>query len=68
LDPADKSVRAANYLLNLQQELLQLAHACGVAHPGDVRGDMIELLVGDGQTETVWDRFGYRSDWFASAS
>jgi glutamate synthase domain-containing protein 2 len=68
LDPSDKSVRAANYLTNLQQELLQLAHACGVAHPGDVGGDMIELLVGDGQTETVWERFGYQPDWFAKAS
>ena len=33
LDPALKSVRAANYLVQLRKELLQLSRACGVLSP-----------------------------------
>ena len=34
LDPALKSVRAANYVSTLRRDLLKVAEACGVEHPG----------------------------------
>jgi len=52
LDPASKSVRAANYVVELRKELLQLARACGVEHPGLVTLDQIAVLD---------DTFGHRS-------
>lgn len=63
LDPTDKSVRAANYLVGLRRELLQLAHACGVPHPALVNGIHIGLLLeGDGLVG-LWDHFGYETAW-----
>ena len=37
LDPALKSVRAANYVSTLRRDLLKVAEACGVEHPGPDR-------------------------------
>ena len=37
LDPALKSVRAANYVRTLRRDLLKVAEACGVEHPGPDR-------------------------------
>jgi glutamate synthase domain-containing protein 2 len=47
LDPQLKSVRLANYLVNLRHEILKLAHTCGVEHPSLVSPDHFEVL--DGQ-------------------
>ena len=48
LDPELKSVRAANYIAAIRQELLRLARACGHPHPAMMRPDQIEFLA-DGQ-------------------
>ena len=68
LDPTDKAARLANYVCNLRYELLQLAHACGVAHPGLVDGAAVDLLV-DGENVTrLWDHYGYERAWCAPSS
>ncbi len=67
LDPTDKSARAANYLIGLRKGMLQLAHACGHAHPAQVGGDLIELLVEGSQLQPLYDHFSYRPEWRASA-
>lgn len=46
LDPTLKSARLANYLITLRKELLDLAHACGTAHPALVPLDRFEVLDG----------------------
>ena len=51
LDPAGKSVRVANYLVQLRKELLKLSRACGVAHPAFVTLDHLSF---------VDDRFAFR--------
>ena len=48
LDPALKSVRAANYIKTLRRDLLKVAEACGVEHPGLIDTDAVEIL--DGRT------------------
>ena len=47
LDPDLKSARLANYVVNLRQEILKLAHTCGVDHPSLISPDHFEIL--DGQ-------------------
>jgi len=64
LDPDDKSVRAANYVLSLRHELLTLAHACGHAHPALVGGEAIELLLEGDELVSLWDHYHYDKTWW----
>ncbi len=59
LDPTDKSVRVANYIMNLRRELRHLANACGKSHPALVEGTSIDLLLGGNNLTSVWDHYGY---------
>jgi glutamate synthase domain-containing protein 2 len=63
LDPTSKAVRVANYLITLRKEILQLSRASGVAHPGLLSADMIEILDGRFGSTTLRELFGYRSGW-----
>jgi glutamate synthase domain-containing protein 2 len=63
LDPTDKMARAANYLIAFRQGLLQLANACGEAHPAMVGGDAIDLLLDGDRSASVWERYAYDPDW-----
>jgi glutamate synthase domain-containing protein 2 len=63
LDPAEKSDRCAWYLATLRYELLTLAHACGVAHPGLVTADMLELLEGNLGSVPITQLFDYQPGW-----
>ena len=63
LDPADKSVKAANYLTQFRKELGQLARACGYPHPALVSAAQLELLDEAFRTRSMHDVFGYESDW-----
>ncbi len=44
LDPSEKSVKCANYLINLRKEILRLSAACGHAHPAEVPIERFEIL------------------------
>jgi tetrahydromethanopterin S-methyltransferase subunit H len=63
LDPTLKSVRAANYVKTLRRDLLKVAEACGVVHPGLIDTASVEIL--DGRTAaTALDQvYGYRPGW-----
>lgn len=63
LDPDRKAVRAANYIKTVRRDLLRVAEACGVEHPGLITTDSVEIL--DGRTAaTGLDRvYGYAPDW-----
>ncbi|MEZ4425485.1 MAG: FMN-binding glutamate synthase family protein [Gemmatimonadota bacterium] len=63
LDPTDKAARLANYIVTLRKELLWLSRTCGVAHPGLVTGDHLELLDGHFGAKTVDTVFGYERGW-----
>jgi len=49
LDPALKSVRCANYIRTLRRDLLKLAEATGVEHPGLIGCPSVEILTGQVQ-------------------
>ena len=65
LDPTDKSARVANYVMNLRHELLELAKACGMPHPGLVDGQAIDLLVSGSRSINLWEHYGYPAQWRA---
>ena len=58
LDPTLKSARLANYIVALRAELLTLARACGVPHPGLISPDQLELLDDRFGSKTVAEVFG----------
>ncbi len=63
LDPTDKSVRTANYLIGVRHGLVQLANACGHAHPAQVEGTSVDLLLDGSRVESAWEHFGYDERW-----
>ena len=63
LDPTDKAARLANYVITLRKELIQLACACGVPHPGLVSLDRIEILDDRYGSRSAREVFGYGEGW-----
>ncbi len=63
LDPALKSVRCANYLVQLRHELLQLSRACGQVHPSLVTLESIEVLDDRFGSRPARDVFAYEPEW-----
>jgi glutamate synthase domain-containing protein 2 len=63
LDPELKSVRAANDVKTLRRDLLRVAQACGVEHPGLVRPDDLELLSGRTTSTPLGELYGYANGW-----
>ncbi len=59
LDPTAKSARLANYVIALRKEMLQLAHACGVAHPALVPLDAFEVIDEGFGARPAREIFGY---------
>ena len=63
LDPALKSVRAANYIKTLRRDLLKVAEACGVEHPALIDTDPVELLEAGMRSTTLREVYGYQPGW-----
>ena len=63
LDPALKSVRAANYVKTLRRDLMKVAEACGVEHPGLIDTSSVEVLTGRTASTPLADVYGYAPDW-----
>jgi glutamate synthase domain-containing protein 2 len=63
LDPTLKSVRAANYVKTLRRDLLKVAEACGVEHPGLIETDSVEVLTGRTASTPLDEVYGYERGW-----
>ncbi|MGY2067491.1 FMN-binding glutamate synthase family protein [Blastococcus sp. SYSU DS0619] len=63
LDPALKSTRAANYISTLRRDLLKVAEACGVEHPGLIDTDAVEVLTGRTASRPLREVYGYEPEW-----
>ncbi|MGY1741846.1 MULTISPECIES: FMN-binding glutamate synthase family protein [unclassified Blastococcus] len=63
LDPALKSVRLANYVATLRRDLLKVAEACGVEHPGLIDTDAVELIDGRTSSTPLCQVYGYAPGW-----
>ena len=63
LDPASKSVRAANYVKTLRRDLLKVAEACGVEHPALVGPDSVEIIDGLASGTYLETAYDYQPGW-----
>lgn len=63
LDAQLKSVRTANYIRTLRRDLLKLAEACGVPHPGLITADDVEIVDGNRSSTTLREVYGYEHGW-----
>jgi glutamate synthase domain-containing protein 2 len=63
LDPALKSVRVANYLTTLRRDLLKVAEACGVEHPGLIDTGSVEVLTGRTASKPLGEVYDYAPGW-----
>ncbi|QMU71531.1 FMN-binding glutamate synthase family protein [Streptacidiphilus sp. P02-A3a] len=63
VDPASKSTRAAVYLRTLRRELMKVSSAVGVAHPGLITPNDVEIMNGDYEARTLAGVYGYKDGW-----
>jgi len=63
LDPESKSVRCGNYVLALRRELLKVSEAVGVAHPGLITPDDVDIMCGDYEARGLAATYGYKEGW-----
>jgi glutamate synthase domain-containing protein 2 len=63
LDPQLKSVRLANYIKTLRRDLVKVAEACGVEHPGLIDADAIEILDGRTAATSLRKVYDYQPGW-----
>ncbi|MFW6597745.1 FMN-binding glutamate synthase family protein [Propionibacteriaceae bacterium Y2011] len=63
LDPELKSVRLANYIRTFRHELLKLTETVGVAHPGLITVDDVDLLDGASGARSLREVYGYPMGW-----
>ena len=63
LDPTSKGARLANYVTTLRKEILQLCHACGVAHPAQLSTDQFDIIDESYGIRTATDCFKYQASW-----
>jgi len=65
LDPHLKSVRVANYVVSLRRDLLKVAEAVGVVHPGLMTPDDIDIAHGIESSRPLREVYGYEPGWGA---
>jgi glutamate synthase domain-containing protein 2 len=63
LDPTLKSVRVATYIKTLRRDLVKVAEACGVEHPGLIDAGSVEVLDGRTASTPLRDVYGYEPGW-----
>ena len=63
LDPTLKSARVASYIRVLRRDLLKVAEACGVLHPGLISVDDVEILHGNQRGVPLRENVGYEPGW-----
>ena len=60
LVPEVKAVRVANYVKTLRRDLVKVAEACGVEHPGLISTESVDILDGRTGSTPLHDVYGYQ--------
>lgn len=62
LVPDVKAERVANYIKTLRRDLVKVAEACGVHHPGLIGTDSVDILDGRAASVPLHEVYGYTPD------
>jgi glutamate synthase domain-containing protein 2 len=57
--PEVKAERMANYVKTLRRDLVKVAEACGVEHPGLIRTESVDILQGRTGSTPLHEVYGY---------
>jgi glutamate synthase domain-containing protein 2 len=60
LVPEVKAVRVANYIKTLRRDLVKVAEACGVEHPGLIGTESVDILDGRTDSTPLHEVYGYK--------
>ena len=63
LDPASKAVRCAQYIRTFRKELVKVSESVGVAHPGLITADDVDIFQGDYAAQSLNAVYGYKDGW-----
>src|SRR6476659_2955758 len=63
LDPTSKSERCAMYVRTFRKELVKVSEAIGVAHPGLITADDVDIFNGDYEARSLRTVYGYKDTW-----
>jgi glutamate synthase domain-containing protein 2 len=63
LDPASKAERCAQYVRTFRKELVKVSEAIGVAHPGLITADDVDIFSGDYEARSLRAVYGYKEGW-----
>src|SRR5690242_19838319 len=63
LDPTLKSERCALYIKTLRKELVKVTAAVGVAHPGLITANDVDIFCGDYEARSLGAVYGYKDGW-----
>jgi glutamate synthase domain-containing protein 2 len=63
LDPELKSTRCAHYVRTFRKELVKVTEAVGVAHPGLITPDDVDIFCGDYEARSLRAVYGYQDGW-----
>lgn len=63
LVPEAKAPRAANYIRTLRRDLVKVAEACGVEHPGLISTESVDIIDGRIGVTPLHEAYGYAPGW-----
>jgi hypothetical protein len=63
LDPTSKAERCAQYIRTFRKELVKVSESVGVAHPGLITADDVDIFRGDYEAQSLRAVYGYKDDW-----
>ncbi len=63
VDPVSKGHRCAQYIRTFRHEMVKVTEAVGVAHPGLITADDIDVFCGDYEARTLREVYDYRPGW-----
>lgn len=63
LDPVSKADRCAQYLRTFRKELVKVSESVGVAHPGLITAEDVDVFRGDYEARSLRTVYGYEDGW-----
>jgi glutamate synthase domain-containing protein 2 len=63
LDPTSKAERCAQYIRTFRKELVKVSESVGVAHPGLITAEDVDIFRGDYSAHSLRTVYGYQDGW-----